>query len=77
MGKKHPCGECDYQATTKSHLTAHQRSVHMGQKHPCEECGYQAKTKGNLTRHKESVHTDVRNIYQTSAVSKHGYATFV
>ena len=48
MVKKYTCDECDYEATRKSSLTAHQQSVHMGKKYPCKEYDFQATQESNL-----------------------------
>ena len=48
MGQKFQCSECEYQATRKSSLVRHQKSVHMGQKFQCPECEYQATQKSSL-----------------------------
>ena len=53
---KYPCGQCEYQATTKGSLDKHRRSVHEGIKYPCGQCEYQATTKGSLDQHRRSVH---------------------
>ena len=44
---KYPCGQCEYQATTKGSLSEHRRAVHEGIKYPCGQCQHQATTKGN------------------------------
>ena len=56
MGQKFQCLECEYQATQKSHLVTHQKSVHMGQKFQCPDCEYKATEKGSLKKHEQSVH---------------------
>ena len=37
-GIKYPCGQCEYQATSKRNLDQHKKSVHEGIKYPCEQC---------------------------------------
>ena len=55
-GKKYPCRECDYQATSKGHLVRHQQELHDGKKYTCRECEFQATTNGSLTQHQQAVH---------------------
>ena len=42
MERKYSCGECDYEATYKSHLTKHIQSVHVSKNNTCEGCDYKA-----------------------------------
>ena len=49
---------CDYQATERGNLTAHQHSVHEGRIYPCNLCDYQATERGGLTKHPQSVHKE-------------------
>ena len=56
---KYPCGQCEYQATTKGNLDQHRRSVHEGIKYPCGQCEYQATRKSSLDQHKRSVHEGI------------------
>ena len=35
---KYPCGQCDYQAGTKTLLRRQQQSKHQGVKFPCDRC---------------------------------------
>jgi len=39
---KYPCGQCEYQATTKGSLYRHKRSVHEGMEYPYRQCEHQA-----------------------------------
>ena len=55
MGKKYQCNQCDYQATKKSNLTAHQQSLHEEKKYQCNQCDYQATAKSSLCRHQKSL----------------------
>ena len=52
--------QCEYQATAKSDLEKHKKSVHKGVRYPCGQCEYQATTKGNLDQHKRSIHEGIR-----------------
>ena len=54
------CDKCNYQATRKSHLNTHKKSVHDGVKYSCDKCNYQATQQSNLKIHKESVHDGVK-----------------
>ena len=56
MGQKFQCPECQYQASYKSHLVAHHKSVHLGGKFKCPDCDYQVTQKDYLVRHKQLVH---------------------
>ena len=56
MGQRFQCPDCEYQATTKSNLVTHQKSVHMGQQFNCPDCEYQATRKSHLVTHQTSVH---------------------
>ena len=44
-GMKYPCGQCEYQATSKCNIEKHRKSVHEAMKYPCEQCEYQASIK--------------------------------
>jgi len=35
---KFPCGQCNYQAGTKTLLRRHQQNIHQGVKFPCDRC---------------------------------------
>ena len=37
-GIKHPCDQCNYQATTMGSLAEHKRAIHEGVKYPCGQC---------------------------------------
>ena len=67
---KHPCSECDYETTQKSHLNEHMKSVHEGVKYPCSECEYEAKTKSSLNRYMKSVHEGVLSCHVITLISK-------
>ena len=58
---RHPCEQCDYQATTKGNLTVHVQFKHEGKKYPCKICGYQATTLSNYNKHLKCVHKDNQN----------------
>ena len=66
-GKKYPCRECDYKATTNSNITTHQQSIHEGKKFLCLECDFKATTKSSLTKHQQSIHEGKK--YQCSDCS--------
>ena len=56
-GKKHPCGTCDYQATTRGSLTTHQQAEHERTKYECNLCSSQFTRKSSLSKHEHSVHS--------------------
>ena len=60
---KHGCNQCDYQATTQSHLKQHIQSKHEGVKYACDQCDYQAIYQTTLTRHIQSKHEGVKYAY--------------
>ena len=53
MERKYSRGECNYEATYKSHLTKHIQSVHMLIKYKCTECG-----NTTFIKHKQTVHVN-------------------
>ena len=55
---KHPCDQCEFQASTAIGLKAHIKAVH--QKDQCDQCEYKSSTKGSLKRHIESVHDKIK-----------------
>lgn len=55
-----PCDMCPYRAKMKSHLRAHQQSVHEGIKYPCEHCDYKATAVGSLRRHYNAIHSGIK-----------------
>ena len=59
---KFPCRQCNcnYQATSKEHLTRHKSAVHEGVKYSCKHCNHQATTKNSLARHKREVHEGLK-----------------
>ena len=62
LGVKYPCTdtECDYKATSQSHLTTHTNSKHLGVKYLCTECDHQATNQSNLKTHFDSKHAGIR-----------------
>jgi len=58
VGKKHKCRKCDYCATKKGNLKAHQKAVHEGFKYICKICHKQFSAKSNLKKHFNSVHEE-------------------
>ena len=59
-GVKYPCAECNYIATTSSHLKRHIAGQHEGLRYPCDQCSYSAAQVVNLKRHIESKHQGIR-----------------
>ena len=59
-GIKHPCRQCDYEATTKGSLDKHKRAIHEGVKYPCRQCNYEATATGDLTKNKRTVYEGVK-----------------
>ena len=55
MGRKYPCGKCDYKASDHRSLTEHNKLKHATGEYVCGDCGYQAMEKGALTKHKKSI----------------------
>ena len=55
------CDQCDYQATDKSNLNRHIKSMHgVGVKYDCDQCDYHANRQDTLTIHIESKHKGVK-----------------
>ena len=59
-GIKHPCRQCDYEATTKGSLDNYKRAIHEGVKYPCRQCNYEATATGDLTKNKRTVYEGVK-----------------
>ena len=55
-GVKHPCHQCDYQASYKGDLSKHIQSKHEGVKYDCDQCDYQSTQKSNLNTHIKKKH---------------------
>jgi len=58
VDKKHKCRKCDYSATKKSNLKAHQQAVHEGFKYSCEICYKQFSARCNLKKHLNALHEE-------------------
>ena len=56
QGVKFPCNQCDFIASTTSHLKRHVESVHEGVKYPCNQCQYQATHRHHLNAHIRNKH---------------------
>ena len=57
---RYPCSQCEYAATTASHLKRHVESKHEEVRYPCPECKYAATEKGALKKHLENKHNWVQ-----------------
>ena len=55
-GIKYPCSLCEYKATGKGILSAHQKAVHDQIKIKCFYCDYQATQQSKLKDHIKSMH---------------------
>jgi len=55
-GVHHSCDQCDYKATSKSHLTSHVKSIHEGVHYPCDQCDYKATRTRYLHSHQLTNH---------------------
>ena len=58
---RHPCSECDYQATSVRSLKEHVVTKHEGIRHECLECGKQFIRQSALKRHFQTVHEGKKN----------------
>ena len=66
-GIKHPCRQCDYEATTKRSLDKHKRAIHEGVKYPCRQCNYEATATGDLTKHEKQYMKESNTIVGNAA----------
>ena len=57
---KYPWTKFEYQATAKTNLMRHIKSLHEGRKHTCSECQSQFNRKSNLNIHFKSIHLSLK-----------------
>ena len=57
---KYDCLQCDYKATTTSHLKTHVQAKHEGMKFPCSYCNFKATQASNLKTHIKSKHLGIK-----------------
>ena len=68
----YPCGLCDYQATTKSDLSRHNKTVHhSGQimKLNCDFCDFQTVYKSELSKHRKLLHCGNAEVFKCDVCS--------
>ena len=53
-GVTYDCDQCEYQATTKGHLTTHKQSRHVGIRYNCDQCNGTFNKKSIMVHHKKS-----------------------
>ena len=61
MGQQFECTDCEFQATNKRNLVAHQKSVHVGRTLQCPDCDFQTASKESLIIHQKFVHIQRKN----------------
>ena len=58
---KFNCDKCDYNATDKTIVQRHVKSLHEEIRHDCDKCFFRATGKTNLQRHFESLHEEIHH----------------
>ena len=62
--RQHKCKICEYQATTKGHLSTHVKNVHQRSENiVCRECNKSIQKK-NLTKHIKLFHSEKQTHYK-------------
>ena len=67
LSVKFPCGLCDYQATEKSSLSKHNKTVHSADqmaKQNCDFCDFQSVYKTALTKHRKLLHSGNAEVFE-------------
>ncbi len=61
LQEKHPCDQCDYEATTARHLADHKKRLHSGGPSvPCLFCPVKFALPAEVKAHAKNVHAEVR-----------------
>ena len=57
-GVRYPCNQCEFTATSLSHLNRLKKVKHKGLRYECNQCEYAATSVSHLKRHTDNKHTE-------------------